>query len=968
VQPFSPADVGAGDVSISDGGIYAGDGGVVIISEPFPAPSVNNDNIDIEDSVLEAPGDLNIQTSDGYVYISGSTLTADTGDVNISGSGDASIYDTTIGALGNVDISSGATLTLGTLDDVAITAGGFINLSSAGDADIFNTTFTATGADPNNVSLSISSGGNVDLENSTINAADDVKVTADGNITVLDVDGSVGGSTTLSAGGFISVHEPELEISDWNIYAGTYASLVSDDDVQISDSEIEASSGNVSITTLGTSSTVDLEGTYVYASGNVDIESSDTLTLGATSGNTIEANGAVSLISDNSDVDVYDYTIYSYGANSQNISTDISAAGNVNLGGDSIYSYGGEISITALGSSSTVDVEDTYIYANNLVHIESTGTLTLNTEDSLNAETVEAGGTVYLASDSSDVDVNNYRILADDGYVTLYADNGNIDVENSYLEANGAGNGSVSLTGYADVYLGNDDIYADTGDITISSVGSVFEAVNDSVGVDIEDSNLYADEGEISINANGFVYALNDDIEAGSGGLNIDSYDSTIDIEDSYLSASGDVKLESSGTLTLNAEDTEEALNADTVEAGGSVHLTSDFGDVDIYNYNVYAYGGLLRINAANGSVDIENSKLGAGTGSYVNITGSTLSASQNVYINAYGGDIEINAGNNLTILNTTFDLGGNITISSSSVTADNGSVEIASDGTLSISDEGTEMAENISGNQILGDNITISSSIITANGGDIDIANNNNISVPDIVGFDLSPANDIAITSSILAANTGNVNFSTDGGVDMENSSVSASGSAGITGNVTVNAGAGITVNGTAINGDLAAGTITLNNASGQTTIQNGSSLQAFYINVNSPDGILIDGTGGGSLKGNTMNLTSSLGDASDDANGHHTVTIQDTDLAQLAIVNVQSHTVNLDNDNFASESSYNFTSFYHGFHINDGHMAGYVNFNNDTLDYTTPIISSDAPGTVNPHNNGGIILGGSGSGIHIN
>jgi hypothetical protein len=47
---------------------------------------------------------------------------------------------------------------------------------------------------------------------------------------------------------------------------------------------------------------------------------------------------------------------------------------------------------------------------------------------------------------------------------------------------------------------------------------------------------------------------------------------------------------------------------------------------------------------------------------------------------------------------------------------------------------------------------------------------------------------------------------------------------------------------------------------------------------------------------------------------------------------------------------------------------MAGYVNFNNDTLDYTTPIISSDAPGTVNPHNNGGIILGGSGSGIHIN
>ena len=194
-----------------------------------------------------------------------------------------------------------------------------------------------------------------------------------------------------------------------------------------------------------------------------------------------------------------------------------------------------------------------------------------------------------------------------------------------------------------------------------------------------------------------------------------------------------------------------------------------------------------------------------------------------------------------------------------------------------------------------------------------------------------------------------------------MENSTVTARGTGGDKGNVTVDAGAGITVNGSTVNADKDAGTITLNSTAGQTTISGGSSLHAFYINVNSPDGILLDGTGG-IMKGNTMNLTAGMGNAS----GGPTTTIQNQDLGNLTIVNVQSHTVNFDNDNFSSGSHYNVTVWNHDYHINDGHPVGSANFNNDTLDHTA-IINTGTAGLANQPNNGGIGLAGSGAVISV-
>jgi hypothetical protein len=47
---------------------------------------------------------------------------------------------------------------------------------------------------------------------------------------------------------------------------------------------------------------------------------------------------------------------------------------------------------------------------------------------------------------------------------------------------------------------------------------------------------------------------------------------------------------------------------------------------------------------------------------------------------------------------------------------------------------------------------------------------------------------------------------------------------------------------------------------------------------------------------------------------------------------------------------------------------VAGYVNFNNDTLDNSTAIVNTGTAGQANQSNNGGIVQGGSGAGIHVN
>lgn len=321
--------------------------------------------------------------------------------------------------------------------------------------------------------------------------------------------------------------------------------------------------------------------------------------------------------------------------------------------------------------------------------------------------------------------------------------------------------------------------------------------------------------------------------------------------------------------------------------------------------------------------------------------------------IAADGGSVTINAADTLTMFNTTINLGGDISLSDGSdVIAANGSVQITTSSSVSIYGG----ALDTDGAQITGNNIAISGSTVTANNGDVDIKDNGYLSLSDPGAFDTSLANNIDITGgSTITANTGNVTASTDGNVNVEDSSINATGSGTTAGNVnitgggivnisssgtvvdtsitaggdvTINAGAGLTVSGASISANTGSGTIQLNNTSGQTTIQNGSSLNAFYIGVNSADGILLDGTSPGSVTGHSLNLASGNLAATD------LVKVQNANLSGLQTINIQGNTVWIVNTDLGS-GIVNLGSKTGNVNVDTGYHVWDINLDNDVYDH---------------------------------
>jgi hypothetical protein len=222
---------------------------------------------------------------------------------------------------------------------------------------------------------------------------------------------------------------------------------------------------------------------------------------------------------------------------------------------------------------------------------------------------------------------------------------------------------------------------------------------------------------------------------------------------------------------------------------------------------------------------------------------------------------------------------------------------------------------------------------------------------------------------TTTLTAGNGDVSVTSyHGNVDVENSTITAgdsvgltasgsvtvaSGSIGANNNVNVTAGTGITINGTAITADdTTYGDIALTSTTGQTTIQNGASLTAYSLTINSPDGILIDGTSGGSISGNALNLTAGN---NDDGNGGPTIQVQGEDLQSFATVNIAAHTVNLFNVIFGGGSVVNVGSFYGVANINNtiktiipGDVNFYQSYQGSTLIAGTTTGISTTPGIV--------------------
>jgi len=1020
----------SGDIGIDSSDITSG-GNICINSDG----SILINQLDtVDTTTITAGGDIDLHACDDVTTYE-TTISANGGDVNICAGGDVDLEYTDVSADGSVNVNADGSVTVYNgnlcLNDWNINAGSYVDLGADGFTDVKNSDIIASG------DIDIESGsGSIDLGCSTFSSGDissgsiedcSVTISSDGSsITVGNSDNNgitinhstfTSGGVTISSGSVITADNGDVNITgnggditigqgdnnDITVNCSTFIS----GGVSISDSQITANNGDVIITGNGGAISIGdgddntvSENDDTFETGNIDI-----------SGSTIVANNGNVNISGSGDVTICDSPITA--------TAGVEPVGESESSDDKvIISSGGELSITGTDSAGTSDNDFGYdIGADRKICLSGDNGVSINdalieTLDGSSCDEVKISSDGTICVDGSEIDSS--------GKVKMTAyDGGSVNVvDGSSISASG----DVCITSDGTVSLSADDTVVEGGSIdiecsSVSADGSVF--ISASGNVTINDSQIdFGKCNDLTISdnqasQNGDIYAVSQngdvDISAGGGQVVICS-GGDISLQDSQFHPEGNLSISDSSINTIS----------------GNISITTG-GEIDIYGDDSLSMSG---VEVVGGSISISDSTIHAITSGDINIGGDgqiffngslqycgytavagDISISDSD-ITADDGDVNINSGGIVTIQGDAGDwiISGNnvnvtadcdVDLDAAYIAANAGDLNITAGGVLNIADNCLNGNTSLSGDAVTltgGEGVSLDwnfgSATITANNGNVLIESQNG---DVLIGGVSITANDGVVTSAVtpvgdvdIYADFGNVDLegatvtATAGNVDIEAGHSDSGGSETLTlNNDIINAGSsvtlsapgngnlnqdagGITISGTSINANTASGMICVNNASGVTTIDNGSSMQAFYIKVNSPDGIMFDGAGG-SISANTMCLKASLGDASDDATGGHSVTVQNTDLSDLTVLNIQAHTVDFNGDNFDSAKKYTVSVFYGGFHINDGNVGGYANFNGCTLD-NNPITSSDPAGTVNPNNNGGITTSsGSGPGIYI-
>jgi hypothetical protein len=180
------------------------------------------------------------------------------------------------------------------------------------------------------------------------------------------------------------------------------------------------------------------------------------------------------------------------------------------------------------------------------------------------------------------------------------------------------------------------------------------------------------------------------------------------------------------------------------------------------------------------------------------------------------------------------------------------------------------------------------------------------------------APGGNVTVNNSSITADSGSASIvSTGGALSVTGGSLSAANSAGAS--VTLSGQTGATVAGTAITTDPVNGSVNISSAAGSITVNNGTSIQAGYLTLNSGDGILLDGTGAtftGSGPASSVNMTATTA-----------ISVNNADFSSFATVNMASHTINLQNVAFNGTGAVNLASFLGAANFGSS-VAGDVNF----------------------------------------
>ncbi|HEY3762267.1 MAG TPA: FecR domain-containing protein, partial [Verrucomicrobiae bacterium] len=678
-------------------------------------------------STIESPSSIDLSDS-GSISLSDITYIADSGDLDVTAGSDITIYDTTLTAdVGSINISSVGSLTIGTQDN----GYNYITANVSGN-------------------VTIGSGSDMNISSTIISADEDVSITSGGSM-------AIGASSINAEGGDVDITAPAAPGSSGESYTG---------------------------------GVIDVEGSYIYANGDIDITSSGSLTIGVTTGDTLNANGEVNLASTYSGIEVDNEDVYSYGdgiyanalfgitLNSDNDveayygSISLNAIGDVNIYDSDVYADAGNICLmSGYNAENGVDIENSDIEASGNVGISAWYNVTLGESSS---DWIESGKSIYITSEYGTGNYYPSVGIYDD---TLEADNGNVGISSPYgtvdLEFT-----EVDASSDNTVYIDSADLSA-TGDVHINARGGSVD-IQAGYAIDIN-QDFFKDEigpgsdiyigGDVSIGDNSLITSGTGD--TGAGGIYINSSSSldisapyiyaaglyveggNIEISDSELeSTAGDIDITECGNVNISAGDLgldyvginvkNISINdAEIIADGGSINIENT-GSLSISQPDSESYSDcepLFEIDA--GEININNSLIMANSGSVtistpgdIDLEESVISATTEIPggdpTTATGDSITITAGGYLTVDGESGSTGFGYDIGAdTSVTLQgNNGVEI-SDAVIETLDGSPEDSLQVSSS---GGNVTITDSYLTtagtmylSSGGTIDISGNHN-------------------------------------------------------------------------------------------------------------------------------------------------------------------------------------------------------------------------------------------------
>lgn len=625
---------------------------ITIASDFDTAIATGNNGVSLR---LEARNDIliNANLATGNANI---TLTADSNNNN-SG---AIIMDTSksISSRGGDITLSGYGMTLGTVDSSRSGSDGDISINSRNgfsaisvDSETGDTSITVTGGNltttngVTSAATALSATGYIDT---AVNTTGNLNAYADGQNgsgISIDLSGSVGGNLIArnrSSGNTVG----DIIMGDWETatalnVTGTTTFLSSQDALMYGSftGAVTGTAGRVSVWQTGTTN---FRAESITATGSTELWTGygNTLNIYAPNASIIEDNdGSVDLTASNggitlwAGVDSSETTSY--------IEAGISSTGDVYLwaAGDTNGASAGGTSINVETGSiggSIVAVDETWD--------RTTGNISITlSSGNLTTKEIGSGRNVTLSANGGSILQNN--AYGFDRDVTIYA-TGNVT-----LNAGNSGADSSSAIGSLAAPVG---VYAE-GNATLRASGR--NGQNDSVVVvgQIDGDTVVQDESSTAVS--GDVYL----------GTTVGDPDLLND-SDGVLDTYGDVTVNALGDVFLNGG---VALNGSLTVTGNRVTIRQDMGDTNIASITTTAASGngVDILNYSNQGIFGD----GFGVDILTAIGSSILLQAGDGEPNAYINNLNVNSGNNLTVIvsgdsNGTSPGGVSVNISGSAV------------------------------------------------------------------------------------------------------------------------------------------------------------------------------------------------------------------------------------------------------------------------------------------------------------